>query len=74
MENKTTMTEQTIQALQTLGIDPEVVQQGKTFQQSGKHYQGATYLKTTGGHMLFRTTRDGQLKMLTGELLQNIFA
>ena len=68
------MTNETIQALQTLGLDPKVVQQGKTFKQSGKHYQGATYLKTTGGHMLFRTHCDGKLKMLPGELLKNVFA
>ena len=67
------MTNETIQALQTLGINPEIVQKGTIFKQSGRHYQGAQYLKTVNGHLLFRTYRDGQLRMLPGELMKNIF-
>ena len=68
------MTNQTIQALLTLGLDPEVVQQGLTYKQSGKHYQGAEYLKTKGGHMLFHTYCDGKLSLRSGEIIKHIFA
>ena len=68
------MTTDTIQALESININPDVVLTGITFQQSGKHYQGAQYLRTVKGHLLFRTYCDGKLKMLSGELMTRIFS
>ena len=68
------MNSQTITQLQAIGLDPQRVAAGVTFEASGYFYKGAEFLKEKQGIKLFRTTRDGKPRMLAQEQMIAIFA
>ena len=68
------MNSQTIAQLQAIGLDPQRVAVGLTFEASGYFYKGAEFLSEKEGIKLFRTTRDGKPRMLAQEQMIAIFA
>lgn len=68
------MTRETIQQLQAIGLEPAKVAAGVTFAANGFFFKDAEFLKETNGIKLFRTTRNGQPRMLAQEQMIAIFA
>lgn len=64
----------TTQQLQSIGINPAIVQSGVTFAANGKVYQGAEFISEQRGIKLFRVTCDGKPRMIAQEQMRAIFA
>lgn len=67
------MTNETIQQLQALGLDPKIVEAGIRHEKSDNFYKGAEFIKEKHGFKLFRTTQNGHPRMLAQEQMIVIF-